>query len=73
MTDIKLEDLLVEFKNYNARKIKGEIIVRVNKNGLYRARNAQDVKTILTNGKSLLQVFVRLHKKSDNWTEIKPN
>ena len=56
---IVLEDLLVGYKNYRARKANGKIFVRGDKKGLYRARNAIDVKNILTNGESLLPVYVR--------------
>ena len=71
--EITLESLLVNYKVFKARKINREIIVRASKNGLYSARNALDVKNILTNGQSLLPVYVRHSKERENWIEIRPN
>ena len=70
---ITLKDLLVGFNVFRARKVNGEILVRKNKLGLYLARNAQDVKNILSNGESLLPVYVRHSRKKENWIQVKPS
>lgn len=69
-----LSDLLVEsgYKNYQAQKIFGEIRASINEKGLYRARSAQDVRSILTTGQSLHPVYVRSHRKNAKWHRIKP-
>jgi len=72
---MKLEDLLVSYQTYQVRKVNGKIVARKSKSkrgGLYKARNANDVRNILTNGKSVLPVYVRLSNRSINWTEIRP-
>ena len=70
-----LESLMVAFRTYRAKKIRGKMSVRESESGrggLYKSRNANDVRNILTNGKSLLPVYVRLSNKSMRWIEIKP-
>ncbi len=72
---MELEDLVVTYRTYRTRKIKGKIKVEESESkrgGLYKARNANDVRNILTNGNSVLPVYVRLTNKHANWIEIKP-
>jgi len=71
--NMKLENLLVSYRNYNAKKVgKTGMLIQATYKGLYRANKPEDIVSILTEGWSDLPVYVRTSKKA-KWKQIEPS